>query len=166
MDDRPRRFYEALHDVNAKTPFPRRPVDMDGYHRAEPGIARGPLVTVAVSPGELFDKISILEIKARRIGDPQKLRNVQFELEMLTEARDRLIPARTELTELTTELRLVNELLWDVEDAIRCCERNGDFGPNFIDLARSVYINNDRRAAIKRQINELLGSRLIEEKSF
>jgi hypothetical protein len=152
--------------VNTKTPFPKRLADTDGYHRAEPGLAGGRLVTVAVSPGELLDKISILEIKARRITDPAKLRNVQFELEMLREARDRDVPLTGELTELTTELRLVNELLWDVEDAIRCCERNGDFGPTFIDLARSVYINNDRRAAIKRQINDLLGSRLVEEKSF
>ncbi len=123
-------------------------------------------ITVAISPGELLDKISILEIKTQRIADPEKLRNVRAELDTLTEARDHSIPGDAELAELTIELRCVNEILWDAEDAIRSCERNGDFGPGFIALARSVYINNDRRAALKRQINERLGSPLVEEKSY
>ncbi len=84
----------------------------------------------------------------------------------LTEARERSIFEREELGALTAELRGVNEALWDIEDQIRVCERDGDFGPKFVDLARSVYKNNDQRAAVKRKINELLGSRIVEEKSY
>lgn len=123
-------------------------------------------ITVPIAPGELLDRISILQIKARRIGDPGKRRNVQIELDMLTEARDRSIPADANLAGLTMELRLVNELLWDAEEAIRSCERTADFGADFIALARSIYTTNDRRAALKRQINERLGSPLVDEKSY
>ena len=122
--------------------------------------------SIPVSWGELLDKISILEIKCQRIRDPEKLVNVRAELEMLREARDCSIPGDAALAGLTIELRLVNGLLWDAEDAIRSCERSGDFGPTFIALARSVYTTNDRRAAIKRHINERLGSPLFEEKSY
>jgi len=123
-------------------------------------------VTVAIAPGELLDKISILEIKSQRIDDPEKLRNVRAELDVLWAARDRSIPGHAELADLTIELRLVNELLWDAEEAIRSCDSNGDFGPYFISLARSIYTSNDRRAALKREINERLGSPLVEEKSY
>ena len=98
--------------------------------------------------------------------DADKLKNVSAELDLLTAARDRAVPASPELSDLTGELRLVNEALWDIEDAIRACERGGDFGPRFIEVARSVYRENDRRAALKRRINELLGSGLMEEKSY
>jgi tetratricopeptide (TPR) repeat protein len=121
---------------------------------------------VEVPPGELIDKITILEIKARRIGEAAKLAHVRVELEALTAARDCSLPRSAELDRLTEGLRAVNEVLWDVEDAIRLCERDGDFGERFVELARSVYCHNDRRAALKRQVNELLGSRLIEEKSY
>jgi Family of unknown function (DUF6165) len=85
---------------------------------------------------------------------------------VLVEARDHAMPDSAELTRLAAELKAVNETLWRIEDAIRLCERDEDFGPRFIALARSVYHTNDRRAALKRQVNELLGSRLIEEKSY
>jgi hypothetical protein len=123
-------------------------------------------IKVEVAPGELLDKITILEIKAERIADPQKRRNVGVELEVLVQARDAEISPSPELDELAGQLKAVNESLWDIEDKIRDCERNQDFGPSFIELARSVYRSNDRRAALKRQINELLGSKLIEEKSY
>ena len=100
------------------------------------------------------------------MGDPEKVRNVRTELDTLRRARDRTILPSDALASLTAELRSVNKALWDIEDEIRGCERTGDFGPKFVELARSVYFNNDNRAAIKRKINVLLGSKLIEEKSY
>ena len=123
-------------------------------------------IFVEIAPGELIDKITILEIKSERIADPGKLKNVCVELDVLEKARDEAIQASPELDELTAQLKASNETLWDIEDEIRGCERNKFFGPRFIELARSVYRSNDRRAAVKRQINVLLGSRLIEEKSY
>jgi hypothetical protein len=123
-------------------------------------------VLVEIPPGELIDKITILEIKSVRIDDPAKRRNVLAELDALSEARTKYLTESAELTELAQKLRAVNESLWDIEDDIRACEREKDFGPRFIELARSVYKKNDQRAALKRQINELLGARLIEEKSY
>jgi hypothetical protein len=125
----------------------------------------GPALAVPISPGELLDKISILEIKAERIHDSAKRDNVLYELRVLCEVGAGLAPS-TALTDLAAELKSVNELLWDVEDAIRDCERGLKFGPRFVELARSVYRHNDRRGALKRQINVLLGSRLIEEKAY
>lgn len=123
-------------------------------------------VTVEVAPGELIDKITILEIKAERIADAAKRANVRVELETLAAARDAAIPASDEIARLTADLKAVNEALWQIEDDIRDCEAAGDFGAIFVALARSVYKTNDRRAALKRAINEALGSRLIEEKSY
>jgi tetratricopeptide (TPR) repeat protein len=123
-------------------------------------------VNIEVAPGELIDKITILQIKDQRIHDPAKLTNVRTELATLVAARDNAIDPSRELDELTAALKQVNEALWQIEDEIRVCERQNDFGPRFIELARAVYHENDRRAALKRQINDLLGSRLIEEKSY
>jgi hypothetical protein len=123
-------------------------------------------IPVETAPGELIDKITILEIKAERIQDAEKVRNVQVELQTLANARDQAISATAELEELTVQLKSANQQLWDIEDDIRDCEREKDFGDKFIQLARSVYRSNDRRAALKREINELLGSHLIEEKSY
>jgi tetratricopeptide (TPR) repeat protein len=123
-------------------------------------------VTVEIAPGELFDKITILEIKHRRIADEQKLQHVRAELATLTAARDGSVESSPELEQLVRELQQVNETLWEIEDALRLCEGKQDFGPQFVELARSVYRHNDQRAAIKRQINERLGSRMIEEKSY
>lgn len=129
-----------------------------------PAIAPG--IAVPVSPGELIDKITILEIKAERIGDAAKRHNVVIELTALRTVRDSVLPASAALDDLTQRLHSVNELLWVIEDEIRSCERLGDFGSVFIELARSVYRTNDQRAAIKQRINILLGSELIEEKSY
>jgi hypothetical protein len=123
-------------------------------------------VTAAISPGELIDKITILQIKQARITDPNKLANVETELATLTETAQEALAFGEELERLTADLKAVNECLWDIEDEIRICERAGDFGPRFIELARAVYHQNDRRAALKRQINQLLGSRLVEEKQY
>ena len=123
-------------------------------------------LTVEISPGELIDKITILEIKRQRIADAAKLENVEREWKALTAARDADVEASAELDRLAAELKRVNERLWEIEDSIRACERDKDFGDNFVKLARGVYRNNDRRSEIKRAINELLGSRLIEEKSY
>lgn len=123
-------------------------------------------IGIEVSAGELIDKITILEIKSERISDANQLLNVRAELGTLVACRDRAIPASPELAALTRELKQVNESLWHVEDSIRDCERQKNFGARFVELARSVYKSNDRRSALKRQINELLGSRLIDEKSY
>jgi tetratricopeptide (TPR) repeat protein len=123
-------------------------------------------VLTEVAPGELIDKITILQIKSERMTDQAKLHNVKVELATLLATRDRATPASEELTRLTDGLKGVNEALWEIEDEIRVCERNKDFGEKFIELARSVYKTNDRRAALKRQVNDLLGSRLIEEKDY
>ena len=123
-------------------------------------------VSVEVSPGELIDKITILEIKLERITDEDKLKNVKLEWETLTRARDEAIEATPELEKLSAELKESNERLWEIEDDIRDCERDKDFGDKFVELARGVYVNNDQRSRLKREINELLGSRLIEEKSY
>jgi len=125
-----------------------------------------PTPIVPVSWGELIDKITILEIKAERIADPAKRANVARELAALNAVRDQGRARAEGLAALTRELRQVNEALWTIEDDIRECEAKGDFGPRFVALARSVYKYNDRRAALKRRINELLGSELIEEKSY
>ena len=125
-----------------------------------------PGILVDIAPGELIDKITILEIKSVRISDSSKLQNVRNELALLAAARDCFLAASPELATLTTELRTVNERLWAIEDDIRACERRGDVGARFIELARSVYRNNDQRATLKRRINELLGSAIVEEKSY
>ncbi len=123
-------------------------------------------ILVEVAAGELIDKITILEIKAERIGCTAKRANVARELAHLSGARDQAIAADPRLARLSAELKAVNATLWEIEDDIRECERARDFGPRFIELARSVYRTNDRRAALKREINEHLGSTLVEEKSY
>jgi chaperonin cofactor prefoldin len=123
-------------------------------------------VSVNVAPGELIDKITILEIKLERIEDETKLANVRLEYDTLNAARDEAIPKSEELDQLSAELKKINEALWEIEDDIRDCERAKDFGDGFIKLARAVYVTNDKRMAVKRQINDLLGSALVEEKSY
>jgi ADP-heptose:LPS heptosyltransferase len=121
-------------------------------------------VLIPVSAGELIDKITILRVKAVRI-DPAKRPNVAKELALLeTAAQD--LSKTSGIEGLAAELEAVNARLWDIEEGKRDCERRSDFGPGFVDLARAVYIENDRRAALKRRINEAAGSELIEEKSY
>lgn len=124
-------------------------------------------VRVRISPGELIDKITILEIKLERISDKAKSDNVRKGFDLLTRVYDENISASDRLSRIIPELKAVNEKLWDIEDDIRDCERRKDFSERFIELARSVYKTNDKRATIKRQIDELLNSGfIIEEKSY
>ncbi|MDW7771455.1 MAG: hypothetical protein SCH71_01050 [Desulfobulbaceae bacterium] len=125
---------------------------------------------IPVSWGELFDKVTILEIKAARVTDKAKLKNIRKELQLLAaiaaQARQQNETVARSLEEVTGQLRRVNKTLWDIEDEIRDCEREKNFGPRFIELARAVYKTNDQRAALKLEINKILGSELIEEKSY
>lgn len=123
-------------------------------------------IQVEISAGELLDKITILEIKNERMDDARQLQHIRCELDVLRAARDRALTPIPELARCTEELKTVNEKLWDIEDEIRECERQRDFGPRFVELARAVYRHNDRRSAIKRAINELAGSRIVEQKSY
>ena len=123
-------------------------------------------IMAPISAGELVDKITILRVKAERIGDPAKEANVRKELAMLEAIAAQALPSSAEIERLTGELAAVNAALWDIEDGKRDCERRGDFGDRFVQLARSVYVENDRRAAIKRAINEAAGSDIVEEKSY
>jgi hypothetical protein len=123
-------------------------------------------VLIEVSAGELLDKISILRIKSQRLSDPVKLAHVRTELAELEAVQRQELGTLPGLAELEARLREVNERLWQIEDDVRLCERGQDFGPGFVELARSVYRENDQRSALKRAINQLFGSRLIEEKSY
>jgi hypothetical protein len=118
-----------------------------------------------VSWGELLDKITILEIKRERIGDPAALRNVAREHDHLCDIAAP-VEGQPDIAPLMARLREVNRLLWDIEDQIRMKEASADFGPEFVQLARSVYKTNDIRAAVKRQINLVLNSAIVEEKSY
>jgi len=125
-----------------------------------------PPVLAPMAPGELIDRLSILQIKVQRVTDPIKLRTVRTELEQLLAVREKALPSSDQLDELARELRGVNETLWQIEDDIRAADQSGDFGPKFIELARSVYHTNDRRADLKRRINLLLGSVIRDEKHY
>lgn len=123
-------------------------------------------ILVPVSPGELLDKITILRIKAARILDAVKLANIKTELTLLESTwRDSGCAGRG-LAQEERALQRVNEQLWDIEDRIRDKEARQTFDREFIELARAVYVSNDERAAIKKRINTLLGSRIVEEKSY
>jgi len=125
-----------------------------------------PSIKIDAAPGELIDKITILEIKAERIDDERKRANVTYELATLSNARELAIETSDQIRELSGRLKAVNEKLWEIEDEIRLCEREEDFGEKFVELARSVYRFNDERAEIKREINTMLGARIVEEKSY
>ena len=123
-------------------------------------------IRVELSVGELLDKISILQIKAERIVDPSKLENINKELDVLMSLWKDSAYSNNNLESETNELKAINEELWAIEDKIRDKERNRVFDKGFIELARAVYITNDKRADIKRIINSKTGSELIEEKSY
>ncbi len=123
-------------------------------------------ILIPISPGELLDKITILQIKAERIADPAKVANVKTELEMLNKVWDETVETDEVITALTVELKSINETLWEIEDDIRDEERNRRFGERFIELARAVYVTNDERANAKKQVNLHLNSAIVEEKSY
>jgi transcriptional regulator of nitric oxide reductase len=123
-------------------------------------------IRVPVSPGEVLDKITILEIKSERMTDPAKVANVRTELALLQETWARAVQEDDMVRELHTQLKEINEALWEIEDDIRDKERAKEFDQRFIELARSVYFTNDRRSEVKKKLNLHLGSQIIEEKSY
>ena len=123
-------------------------------------------ILVEIAPGELIDKLTILEIKLEQITDQAKLANIAREHEILKNAYVAAIVEDEGLLDLRSKLKTINHRLWNIEDEIRAEERVGVFGGSFISLARSVYRTNDQRAEIKRQINSLLHSAIPEEKSY
>ena len=123
-------------------------------------------ILTEISAGELLDKISILEIKLNNIKDKEKLVDINKEYESLEDTRKSNIEMTENLQKLINQLIEINLKLWNIEEEKRICEKNADFGNNFIQLSRNVYINNDKRAKIKSDINKLLGSNIKEVKSY
>ncbi len=123
-------------------------------------------ILIPISPGELLDKITILQIKAERIDDPAKVANVKTELDMLEKVWSENVDSDATIDALTVELKSINEKLWEIEDDIRDEERNKRFGERFIELARAVYVTNDERADAKKRVNLHLNSNIVEEKSY
>ena len=123
-------------------------------------------IMAQVSAGELLDKLTILEIKASRISDVGKLKSINHELDVLSQTWQSAQPSNIDISSEIAELKKVNQSLWDIEDDIRTKESSKQFDNEFIELARSVYITNDQRAAIKHKLNMKLGSDIVEEKSY
>lgn len=123
-------------------------------------------IKVPTSIGDLIDKITILQVKLEKIEEPEKRANVSYELLLLLATLQRHVPHSKRLQELTHALKEINSTLWDIENAIRTKESKKEFDDAFIEIARSVYINNGYRHALKREINILTGSRIIEEKQY
>ena len=119
-----------------------------------------------ISPGELLDKISILEIKLEKIKDKNSQEEIKKEYKILKEIQNSSIKLEDKIKELFDSIKEVNLKLWSVEDKLRICEKNKDFGEKFIELARGVYFNNDSRSKIKSEINKLLGSNIKEIKQY
>jgi uncharacterized protein YukE len=124
------------------------------------------IIHVPVSPGEVLDKITILEIKSERMSGAEQLANVRRELQLLRDIWTRTVVDDETIAQLHGELKEVNETLWDIEDEIREKERAKAFDERFIELARSVYFTNDRRSRVKKALNTHLGSQIVEEKSY
>ena len=123
-------------------------------------------IKIQISPGELIDKFTILDIKLNRIKAKEKTQNIRKEHKILKRQIEKNLPKSKRLSALISKLKIINKTLWDIEDQIRVCERKQDFEKKFIKLARSVYQKNDLRSSYKREINKLLGSEIIEEKSY
>ena len=123
-------------------------------------------ILTEISAGELLDKISILEIKLDKIKDRESRIEISKEYESLGKTKDLHIQITTEINNLCNQLKEINLKLWTIEDKKRICEKNHDFGKTFIELARNVYLNNDKRAKIKSDINRLLGSNIKEIKKY
>ena len=123
-------------------------------------------IKIQISPGELIDKFTILDIKLNRIKEQEKTQNIRKEHKILKRQIKKNLPKSKRLSALISKLKIINKTLWDIEDQIRVCERKQDFEKKFIKLARSVYQKNDLRSSYKREINKLSGSEIIEEKSY
>jgi hypothetical protein len=124
------------------------------------------VIEIPVSLGELIDKISILQIKSERVTDATKLENIFRELELLEGRRRVLIGDDVRIHDLAARLKVVNECIWSLEDTIRECECRNDFEDVFIQTARQIYRTNDARASLKRELNLIFGSHIVEEKSY
>lgn len=123
-------------------------------------------ILVPTAPGELIDKLTILRLKSEKISDPVKLANVRHEMTVLQKTADDAVEMSDALRALWDALYAINADLWVIEDDIRVLEGKSDFGPGFVALARAVYVTNDERARVKKEINLLLGSAIVEEKSY
>ena len=123
-------------------------------------------ILTEISAGELLDKLSILEIKLNKIKNPALLQEIKNEYNIINEAKNKNINSSDEINVLYTDLKKINEQLWEIEDKIRLCEKNSDFKDKFIQLARDVYFKNDKRSKIKLEINKLLGSNIQEVKQY
>ena len=123
-------------------------------------------ILTEISAGELLDKIAILEIKLVKIKDKENLLEINKEYESLKETKNSNIKLTKNLEKLIIQLKEINLKLWNIEDKKRICEKNKDFGQAFVDLSRSVYLNNDKRANIKSEINKILGSNIKEIKKY
>ena len=123
-------------------------------------------IQAEISAGELFDKISILEIKLEKIKDKNNLEEINKEYKILKNAQNTNIEVTDKIEKLFKDIKEVNTNLWGIEDKLRICEKNKDFGKNFTELARRVYLNNDKRSKIKLEINEILGSSIREIKQY
>ena len=119
-----------------------------------------------ISIGELLDKISILEIKLDKIKDLDSQKEIDKEYKLLKQVQNQNVESTEKIKKLYQSIKGVNLVLWNIEDEIRVCEKNKDFGEKFIELARGVYFNNDKRSEIKSEINKLLGSNIKEIKSY
>ena len=123
-------------------------------------------ILAEISAGELFDKITILEIKKAKISNKEKLNDIERELSSLNETVKKFIPDKSDISKYIDDLKNINLRLWDIEDGKRAAEKKKDFGDKFIELARNVYKLNDERAKIKLAINTSLGSNIKEVKSY
>jgi|TARA_B100000959_G_C14527597_1_gene438108 hypothetical protein len=119
-----------------------------------------------ISAGELLDKISILEIKLENVKDENNKKEIKKEYDILKKSKNSSIELNDEIKDLFQSLKNVNIQMWNIEDKIRICEKNKDFGKNFVELARGVYFNNDKRSRIKLQINKILKSNIREIKQY
>ena len=123
-------------------------------------------ILTEISAGELLDKLSILEIKLNKIKNPALLQEIKKDYNIINEAKNKNINSSNEINILYTDLKKINEQLWEIEDKIRLCEKNSDFKDKFIQLARDVYLKNDKRSKIKLEINKILGSNIQEVKQY
>jgi hypothetical protein len=151
------RLCELYDSVTARTAILEKAVEKKTVNEG---------ILVEIAPGELIDKITILEIKLEKISDPAKLANIRHEYEILTAVFRSHLTETSQVATLTRDLKDTNLQIWRIEDDIRDHERDGNFGENFVKLARSVYRTNDKRAELKRRINDLMNSKIVEEKSY
>ena len=123
-------------------------------------------ILTEISAGELLDKLSILEIKLNKIKNPALLQEIKKDYNIINEAKNKNVNSSEKINVLYADLKKINEQLWEIEDKIRLCEKNSDFKDKFIQLARDVYLTNDKRSKIKLEINKILGSNIKEVKQY